>query len=61
MYVSREIKLAYIFIIGCENDWGLIWKDIKKFENIINEYSSNYSGINLNYIESINRIKEIIK
>jgi Holliday junction resolvase RusA-like endonuclease len=62
MYVSREIKLAYIFIIGCESDWGIdVWKDIREFENIVSEYSSNYSGINLNYIESIDNIKEIIK
>ena len=62
MYVSREIKLAYIFILGEENEWGVdVWKDIKEFENIVEEYSSNYSGINLNYIKSIDNIKEIIK
>ena len=61
MYVSREIKLAYIFILGNENEWNSIWNDIKEFENIVNEYSKNYSGINLKYIQSIDNIKEIIK
>lgn len=62
MYVSREIKLAYIFIIGNENNWETnMWNGIKEFENIINEYSKNYSGIYLKHIQSINNIKEIIK
>lgn len=60
-YVSREIKLAYIFVLGTEQDWGNIWKDLEEFKNIVNEYSSNYSGIKLQCINSRDEIYDLIK
>ena len=62
MYVSREIKLAYIFILGEESEWGLnTWTDIKEFISVVKEYSDNYSGINLMNIKTKTDIYELIK
>lgn len=62
MYVSREIKLAYIFILGEEDEWGSnTWIDIKKFISIVKEYSDNYSGIKLMNIKTKTNIYELIK
>lgn len=62
MYVSQEIKLAFILVTGEEYDWGSsVWKDIKKFENIVEEYSRNYSGIKFYYIPSKYNLETIIK
>lgn len=62
MYVSREIKLAYVFILGTENDWGeKIWTDLYKFKDIVKEYSDNYSGIKLDYINNKEDIYKLIK
>lgn len=62
MYVSREIKLAYIFILGEESEWGSnTWTDIKEFVSVVKEYSDNYSGINLMNIKTKTDIYELIK
>lgn len=62
MYVSKEIKLAYIFILGEERDWGSnTWIDLKEFISIVKEYSNNYSGIKLMNVKTKTDIYELIK
>lgn len=61
LYVSKEIKLAYIFVLGTKEDWGNIWNDLEEFKNLVNEYSSNYSGIKLHYINSMDEVYDFIK
>lgn len=61
MYVSREIKLAYIFILGGEDEWKYFWTDIERFKSIVKDYSDNYSGINFINIKTKSDIYELIK